>query len=125
MPYKDPKKRKEQWKRWAINNRNNPERKLKNSIRAKTRYIYKKAENCSFENCKEKAERHHPDYSKPLEIIWLCNKHHDLLHKPAPKICSRDGCGKLHWAKGLCNAHYAYIPNKINRLRKATLDKNK
>mgnify|MGYP001571783478 CR=1 FL=1 len=26
------------------------------------------------------AEAHHPDYSKPLEIIWLCGRHHQRLH---------------------------------------------
>ena len=23
-----------------------------------------------------KVDGHHPDYSKPYEIIWLCRKHH-------------------------------------------------
>jgi hypothetical protein len=23
-----------------------------------------------------KVEAHHEDYSKPLEVIWVCNKHH-------------------------------------------------
>lgn len=25
-------------------------------------------------------EMHHPDYSKPLEIIWLCRIHHLQIH---------------------------------------------
>ena len=28
-----------------------------------------------------KAQAHHPDYSKPLEIIWLCRQHHKQLHR--------------------------------------------
>lgn len=29
----------------------------------------------------EKVEAHHPDYRKPLEVIWLCRRHHAELHR--------------------------------------------
>lgn len=28
-----------------------------------------------------KVEAHHPDYRKPLEVIWACKKHHVELDK--------------------------------------------
>ena len=28
----------------------------------------------------EKVDAHHENYSKPLEVIWLCRKHHRRLH---------------------------------------------
>ena len=44
-----------------------------------------KKEPCSV--CgKERSEMHHPDYSKPLDIIWLCRSHHQYLHSHAA-IC--------------------------------------
>lgn len=30
---------------------------------------------------KKKADAHHEDYTKPLDVIWLCKKHHSELHK--------------------------------------------
>jgi len=27
------------------------------------------------------AEMHHPDYSQPLNVVWLCRDHHLALHK--------------------------------------------
>ena len=27
-----------------------------------------------------KVEGHHPDYTKPLEVEWLCRRHHTLRH---------------------------------------------
>ena len=34
------------------------------------------------EKCGEVAsEGHHPDYTKPIAVIWLCPKHHSELHR--------------------------------------------
>jgi hypothetical protein len=35
------------------------------------------------EVCGLKAEKHHDDYSKPLEIRWLCRRHHRDHHSKA------------------------------------------
>lgn len=29
----------------------------------------------------KKVDGHHPDYNKPLEVIWLCRRHHIEEHK--------------------------------------------
>ena len=30
--------------------------------------------------CGERAEAHHPDYSQPLDVVWLCPAHHKQAH---------------------------------------------
>jgi hypothetical protein len=32
------------------------------------------------EVCGDSAQAHHDDYSKPLEVRWLCRKHHNEFH---------------------------------------------
>lgn len=31
---------------------------------------------------KPNAHAHHPDYSKPLKVQWLCRDHHEAVHHP-------------------------------------------
>jgi hypothetical protein len=41
-----------------------------------------------------KAEGHHDDYDRPLEVQWLCKSHHGKLHatlQPAPRVISFNG----------------------------------
>lgn len=61
-----------------------PEERIKASARQKTRLavLSGKLEKKPCESCGEiKVEAHHPDYSKPLEVIWLCLKHHRQIHE--------------------------------------------
>jgi hypothetical protein len=38
----------------------------------------------------KKVEAHHTDYSKPLEVIWLCHKHHCEEHLRVAQIQKRN-----------------------------------
>ena len=33
------------------------------------------------EICRKTGNGHHPDYSKPTEVVWLCRKHHAELNR--------------------------------------------
>jgi uncharacterized protein with PIN domain len=45
----------------------------------------KRCENCKkvkvFKDGRTGVHAHHPDYNKPLEVIWLCQKCHHAWHK--------------------------------------------
>lgn len=38
-------------------------------------------DHCAWCNAKGKIEAHHEDYSKPLEVIWLCRPCHSRHHR--------------------------------------------
>ena len=68
----------EEYRKWREKNPEAYEAHKKfNSIRKKIKRLpcYK---------CGEiyKVHGHHPDYSKPFEVIWVCSIHHKEIHKP-------------------------------------------
>lgn len=36
-------------------------------------------QNCAL--CGAEAVPHHPDYSRPFFVVWLCREHHELVHR--------------------------------------------
>lgn len=61
------------------------------------------------------ADAHHPDYSKPLLIEWLCHECHDKEHyktrydlvQKRRKIFDPCVCGKKAVCRNMCKACYA------------------
>ena len=45
-----------------------------------------KPNQCSVCGGKGSPEAHHPEYGKPLEVVWMCRKCHRSLHKRLDKI---------------------------------------
>lgn len=35
---------------------------------------------CALHECSAKPEAHHPDYDRPLDVVWLCSAHHKQAH---------------------------------------------
>lgn len=65
-------------KRWEQKNPNKRKvhEKLNGAIRS-GKIIKFPCEKCG----NQKVDGHHPDYSKPLEVMWLCRKHHKEEHR--------------------------------------------
>ena len=60
-----------------------PERKIMSRAHAAVRWAIKvgKLKRLPCEICaSEPSEAHHDDYSKPLDVRWLCRSHHAELH---------------------------------------------
>jgi hypothetical protein len=79
-------KRTDQASRW----RNNPKNKIKKYAHQQVWKALKKGllkkDICQICKTDKYVCGHHPDYSRPLEVIWLCNLHHYQLHKGIIKI---------------------------------------
>ena len=60
------------------------EQRKKDNARAYAR-VYQKRGHLKPESCAEcggeKAQKHHPDYSRPTFVVWLCRPCHMQIHK--------------------------------------------
>lgn len=50
-------------------------------VKTKARNAARVLERQPCEVCGKKAEAHHDDYSKPLDVRWLCKRHHSEVHR--------------------------------------------
>jgi hypothetical protein len=41
--------------------------------------------------CGDSAVAHHADYSRPLDVVWLCQMHHKQTHAMAAKLIAQYG----------------------------------
>jgi|HubBroStandDraft_6_1064221.scaffolds.fasta_scaffold13000_2 hypothetical protein len=85
MPWKDNHNRKHaaNMREWRKTHPMSEEQRVRDRARAYAKVYLKrgllKKLPCSV--CADpQAQMHHPDYCKPLDVIWLCVKHHKDLH---------------------------------------------
>ena len=93
MPYADPEQRRANVRRYHRDPKNrevveaakrrwkekNPDkRRAHQAINNAIRDGKAQREGCLF--CDEKAQAHHHDYTKPLDVTWLCPRHHKIAH---------------------------------------------
>lgn len=108
MPYKDIAKRRIAYRKWAAKNKE--KRKNYQKILWEAKKHNKIPQKCEIEGCDKIGERHHPDYSQPRLIEWICRSHHRRVeHHTKCRIC-----GENNVARGLCNKHYKSERRKID-----------
>ena len=61
--------------------KSNPRKsRARNAVENALRYGRLTRKPCEVCGC-DKAEAHHEDYSKPLDVVWLCRTHHMQRHR--------------------------------------------
>lgn len=73
---------------WRVEHRLNPAQQRRSICRSYAN-IYEKrglliAEPCAVCGTTEQIEKHHEDYGKPLDVVWLCRAHHRVLTNERP-----------------------------------------
>ena len=72
----------EKFRKYVEKWRNNNPEKTKAHIKVRSAIKKGLLTPTKCEKCEstEKIEAHHPDYAKPLEVMWLCRKCHKKIH---------------------------------------------
>ena len=74
---------------------------------------------CSVDGCDTPGERHHEDYSKPTEIVWLCRTHHRPGRHAVMSTKKCISCDEPAYSKERCNKHYiSWRKSTIPHIRK-------
>lgn len=78
-------KRQAVWRKYIkVSNDKNPDHVAARSAvaRAVRKGVLQKPDSCESASieCKGALQAHHDDYSKPLDVRWLCHRHHRMTH---------------------------------------------
>ena len=86
---RDPEKVREQYRRTQerLRREGTPEQRLKMTARNEVRKALLRGDlvrgTCERDGCDLVGHAHHDDYTKPLEVRWLCRAHHLEFHREA------------------------------------------
>lgn len=67
---------------WRKTHKLNAQQRKKDTARSYARvYLLRgKIKRRPCRRCGKRAEMHHPDYTKPTKVVWLCKRHHITTH---------------------------------------------
>lgn len=87
LRYQDPKRKqagRENAKRWR---ESHPEAyRAHTAVGNALRDGRLKKEPCALCGAQERVQGHHKDYSKPLDVVWLCTQCHHRVHAAFPEL---------------------------------------